>query len=205
MKWQEWNRTTDQRTRPYLTDDEEGSIWYFMGYDPDASFSSTAKSRVKNFKKSGLIKTAKPTEWYWRCKAVNEFADDLLLLIPPHSNVTYIPSTMLKDNPNYNNRYEDLFERMARLSLTLNLLHLFSCRAEITPAHEQGSRNPGVIEKNLQIEESLLDGLDHLYVIDDVITTGGHFKACKNKIARTHPDIGITGAFWGLTTNPEVE
>ena len=36
----------------------------------------------------------------------------------------------------------------------------------------------------------------HIVLIDDVITSGAHFAACKRKIRTNYPNMDIVGVFW---------
>jgi predicted amidophosphoribosyltransferase len=106
-----------------------------------------------------------------------------------------IPPSKCKSDPEYDNR----------MTCALNLA--FKKKADIrellvqkkskTPSHKSSIR-PTIsqLHKNLEIDDTLGKELKkNIILVDDVITTGAHFKACEKKIKEHFPGINILGLF----------
>jgi len=64
---------------------------------------------------------------------------------------------------------------------------------------EAGTRNTDIIYNSLVWKGFKNPPPDVLIVIDDVITTGGHFAAYKRMLLENHPNTRVIGMFWALT------
>jgi predicted amidophosphoribosyltransferase len=64
-------------------------------------------------------------------------------------------------------------------------------------AHTAENRpGPSTLYQNYEIEESLVEPEPALIaIVDDVLTTGAHFKAMKRILEKTFPDAPIVGLF----------
>lgn len=83
-----------------------------------------------------------------------------------------------------------------------------SCRSYVSeshqPVHSGGDRNPEEFYSFLKWK-GLRTSPAHIVLVDDVITSGAHFKACQRLIHEHHPDIEIAGVFWAKVIWPEIE
>ena len=56
------------------------------------------------------------------------------------------------------------------------------------------------LAENLRIDENECEGLrPNIILFDDVVTTGAHFKACKQVIMERFPDKKVVGLFLART------
>ena len=96
--------------------------------------------------------------------------------------------------------YDDRLMQMLRVlgtGLPLDIREMISQRESTEAAHSTESR-PRVDElcDNYVIEESLVDPAPRVIgVIDDVLTTGSHFKAAQRLLRSRFPAVNIYGIF----------
>ena len=64
---------------------------------------------------------------------------------------------------------------------------------------EGGARNHSLIQSNYRWYGLKKNDVNKNILIDDVITSGSHFKAYKNFLSAHSPQSKVTGLFWALT------
>ena len=109
-----------------------------------------------------------------------------------------IPSSLLESNPNYDNRMEKTLKLLGMLAPSISIVKPICLITEIISAHSGGQRNPDSLKENYQWR-GFQRVPDSIVIVDDVITTGGHYVACKNFIKQYHQDIDVFGVFWART------
>lgn len=154
---------------------------------------------ILNFKKDGTKRNS--PEWRWRNVAVQKFADELSYLFKPETKLalTSIPSSCVESDPKYDCRFEDLFEKLLLKFPKLRVENPIKCKSSVESAHSGvGTRKPAIIKDNY-LWEGFKTPTNHLAIIDDVITTGGHFKAFTDFLKENGYAGGYTGVFWART------
>lgn len=75
---------------------------------------------------------------------------------------------------------------------------IFDVKESVESTHKpEQTKDLIAIQNNLVMSTTeKIEILDLVYVLDDVLTTGTHFKAIKNKILEINPDIRIIGLFY---------
>lgn len=181
--------------RVHLRDDDV--LYYARDYFPRQSYDyCQANSIIRNFKKE--VRHKDTFQWPHRIRAVRQFAQELEGALPPGAFVTYIPSSKPVNSPEYDNRFEDLFAELGRMRPGLTLVRMFDFSTALTPSHLGGSRSPRLLQRTLTLRD-LPERPEAVCLVDDVLTSGGHFKACKNVLRAAWPDIDVAGFFWGKT------
>jgi len=71
----------------------------------------------------------------------------------------------------------------------------------MTPAHLGGSREVSEIKSLLILEDIPMDEFRVFFLLDDMITSGAHFIACKDLLVERFPEIRIAGLFWSRKKN----
>jgi len=107
-----------------------------------------------------------------------------------------IPPSKAKGHPEYDNR-------MTKLIMTIDNANPVDCReliiqSESTPAaHESEIRPaPDELEDRYAMNPNLIEPRPtYLILIDDVLTTGSHFRAAKQILLQVFPDVPIVGYF----------
>ena len=194
----------------------EESYLYFHSYiksDDKCVFAREYKSRagfkasktnqdIWNFKKSPLIK--KTSEWKYRTKAIKTFAKEIVRLFKPISNatITAIPSSKPKIHPEYDNRFEDLFKELLKTRPKLNIEWPVEIQDIMHSAHHGGSRDPEDIKK-IYIWKGFKNTPEKIGIVDDVLTTGAHFRAMSDFLRENGYKGQIVGIFWSRAVYPD--
>lgn len=183
---------------PYLNSDD--SCYYFLDYKPNSGFE--ANSLVFNFKKDLSFKNH--PSWYYRNEAIKEFAkmiNNMFLNINKNKfDIIPMPTSKPKNSTEFNNRLLQTMEELLKLDNSYNILFdCFDVRDNLVPAHHNGTRNPNDLEQEILFYPPNFHN-KNIVLIDDVLTTGGHFKACKNiLLKKLDPNINVIGLFLAKT------
>lgn len=190
----------DDLTRPdhfYLTPED---ACYFLGeYTARKGYAFSATNQlVLNFKKS-LDKRGTP-QWKYKDRAIREAAAamrgsltgdllDRITLVP-------IPPSKAKTDPLYDDRLVQMLHAL-RPQPRLDIRELIVQRASMAAAHDQANRpRPEEIQANYAIDENLLQPKpENIALVDDVLTTGAHFRAACSVVQQAFPDVSIVGLF----------
>jgi len=107
-----------------------------------------------------------------------------------------MPPSKVKSDPMYDDRLMQMLQVLGT-GLQLDIREIISQRESTEAAHSTEVR-PRVDElcDNYVIEESLVDPAPRVIgVIDDVLTTGSHFKAAQRLLRSRFPAVNIYGIF----------
>jgi len=178
----------------YLTGEDE--CFYLLEYDPYRF--DGVKELLKNLKLTVALKGT--TEWNRKQKAIEATAGLLSTAIPAFQHFTTlvpVPPSKKKDDPLYDDRLVSVLKQFCGLRRDCDVRELIVGRDNYTPFHESSTRlTPGELLPLLRMNE-LPDGdnAGHLMLLDDVISTGCHFKACKTLLTTTFPHATVSGLF----------
>lgn len=190
----------DDLTRPdhfYLTAADD---CYFLGeYTARKGFAFSATNRlILNFKKT-MDRRGRP-EWPWKERALREAAAAFrTALHNDYLNVTTlvpVPPSKAKTDPLHDDRMTRML-RAIRPQPAVDIRELVIQTQSSDAVHDQAVRpRPEEISARYQIDASLeLPPPQAIAVVDDVITTGAHFVAVRNKIREAFPATKIIGLF----------
>lgn len=225
MKWYKLDKE-DELTgilsnRPYLREND----WcvYAREYQSGKDYrAGETNSFISNFKKSAskikpkygrllsfdgpakTIKVSSPQSHYRR-EAVGKFKEEIKQLFKQikleatqNITVTAIPSSKRRDDPEYDNRFEDLFNELAKEYSGLCVEWPVEIKQTVQSAH--GSTKvrpfPEQIKANYSWKGFKREFPKRLYVFDDVITTGAHFRAFSDFLRDNEYNGEIVGVFW---------
>lgn len=191
-----------------------GKCVYHMEYWPHQGYqASEANRKIINLKKP--VDRKGKSEWYYKGKAIEQFAVDLAYLISDYDNVALvpIPPSQARTDPLYDDRIDQVCNRATDFVRTL---FRYMGNARVCPLLEQAvtvpsshlgteRRDPDQIKAGLTISyDHNLDWVQTLILVDDVLTSGAHFTACRELIEETYPLLAgrIRGAFWARSVNP---
>jgi hypothetical protein len=190
----------DDLTRPdhwYLTQDDE--CYFFGEYTARKGFSFSATNQLSlNFKKRADLRGT--GQWYWKEKAVDEIARafrgaiqdkglDILTFVP-------IPPSKARTDPLYDNRLRWMLDSI-RPSRPVDVRELIEQGQSTTAAHESDTRpTPDELAGLYRITRALTTPKPQLIaIVDDLLTTGCHFRAAKTVLAPLFPGVNIIGLF----------
>jgi hypothetical protein len=196
------NRLTeiDDLTRAdhwYLTEDD---VCYFLGeYTAREGFAYSATNHlILNFKK-GMDRRGRP-EWRYKernikmagaafRRALKPEDFDVLTFVP-------VPPSKAKDDPLYDDRITQML-RAIRNEPALDIRELVVQTASTDAVHEMEARlGPEQIEALYRIEDELTEPAPRVIaVVDDLLTTGAHFRAAKSILSSRFPETPVIGLF----------
>lgn len=183
----------------FMTADDD--CYYARDYISHGSYSaSEANQLISNFKKHPKYKGT--PSWRYKEQAIDRFAREIATVLGKNISVAAIPPSKLPTHPEYDSRLADTLIRLKQLRPDLTIERPFTCRASTVPSHQGGSRRIDEIAANLQWR-GLSVGCKTLVLIDDVLTTGAHFRACKRVLARDAQGVYVAGLFWARTVWPD--
>ena len=150
---------------------------------------------ILNFKKSPLKEGTR--EWQYRAEAIKMFAREIEKLFKPKSTaaITAIPSSKPRAHPEYDNRFENLFQELLKTRPQLNIEWPVEIRKMIPSSHHGGTRDPDDIKRNY-IWKGFKSSPERLGILDDVLTTGAYFRAMSDFLKDNGYKGQIIGIFW---------
>ena len=167
---------------------------------------SQTNNLISNFTMEPHVRASNSKRWNHKIEAARIFAAELTRFLPMGMSATSIPTSKARSDPEFDPRFDMLFEQLRSMRPDLVFCEPVSRSQSVTAAHKADSRP--------SIEEILAtlryDGFKdappkHLIFIDDVVTTGKHFSACRRLLHREAPEVNCYGVFWAKTIWPEAQ
>ena len=180
--------------------DDKDLCYIFYEKLSEGYSASDANQIVFNFKIPPNKKGTK--QWYFKEKAIREFAslicdifsniDDNLIIIPA-------PTSKPRAHPDFDDRLDAVAQLVQECKPNIHAEYALDTIKETTKAHLGGSRNPAEIYANTKWNGIKNLNSNAVILIDDVLTTGGHFKAYKQMILDNEPGIDfVIGVFLAI-------
>jgi hypothetical protein len=171
---------------------------YFIGeYTAGRGFSySSTNQFIYNLKK-GVDRRGR-VDWVWKERAIQLGARLLQESINPAflEGTTFVPvpPSRIASDPLYDDRMTQV---LRRLGDNVNVRELVFQSEGMHDAHTAASRpGPSTLYWNYKIDQSLVEPIpSRIAVVDDVLTTGAHFKAMKRILQETFPEVQVIGLF----------
>lgn len=198
--WKKIDQTS--QGSPHYLNLSTDSCYYAREYVSRGGIRYPGNDRIENFKKNNRYKN-NPTVWKWKILAVQEFAKELADFIPDNGVLAFMPTSKISSDSDFDERFELLKVELSLKRSDVVLIEPIILKANVDASHLGGSRDPKSIKESYQFTGFSHPIPSHLFVIDDVISSGGHFKAYKNLILDNYENIQVDGVFWALTvTHP---
>jgi hypothetical protein len=181
--------------------DTNGNTYYFDSIISGGGYESSPMNReVFNFKKP-IDRKEKP-EWEYKLNAIKQFVKDLNFFeFQEGAWVVPAPTSKPRGCSEWDSRIDDTIAKLCKVNRN-NLIcyRMLDVDQSMSSAHsEGGTRNSDEIKSHLIIStRSPKTPPSKIYLIDDVITTGGHYKAYRATIRERYPNIPIEGLFWAV-------
>jgi len=164
-----------------------------QGYDY-----SKINSLILNFKKP--IDRADRREWPYKEKAIQQAANAFRKALIPRNTkfptFVPIPPSKERNDPLYDDRLTQML-RAIQIRLSLDVRELIVQTESTTPSHARNVRpTPDEIKALYRIEERLTaPDPRFIALVDDVLTTGAHFRAARSVLSDRFPGKRIIGLF----------
>lgn len=192
LKW----RVIDKLNKPYYLDDTDYCVYAREHVDGGYEVSESNKM-IFNYKKPISYKNT--PQWYYKNHSIGLFASELnLLKFPKNSILIPAPTSKPRTSPLFDSRIDDTLERFIEYRDDLIIQKIIDVTEELRDSHsEGGTRNPDYLSQFITVYDFTIENLpERVFYIDDMITSGGHFKACKTAFHKKYPDIKFIGVFW---------
>ena len=180
-----WQKIDVGQSLPYYLNIPGDECYYAREYVSKGGFSaSEANQLISNFKIDPSNRNSK--RWYYKEQAIRQFAAELAQTLNQDVTVAAIPSSTPIGHPDYDCRMDDMFAELCRSRSDITVVSAVTITQQITPSHQGGPRSPQTIYPFYRWNSPLL-AQNAIVFIDDVISSGAHYKACErvvNKIAR---------------------
>ena len=193
---------------------EKDTCFFLMNYEPGISYeNSEANDRISNFKAYArpLFDDAQQPH---RAKACQQFVADLevpisqMLADPSVGTIglAFVPTSKSRDSVDYDDRFEVVCRQIeSKFKPSLSFLMPVVAKTDRAPASQAGGRRDShYVEKN---KANLIwrgfgnNPPEILVIIDDVVTSGGQFRAFSDLVIENSPQpIAVIGLFWAIAT-----
>lgn len=195
--------------------DESDVCFYYLVRTNGGFSESVANSRIDNFKKKPEKYKDNPTVWKYKISEIQNFSLDVArLLNGPDFKRTIssfggaalipIPTSKPKSSENYDTRLINLCRSVTIKVPNVWIDDVFDVTRQVKPSHEGGSRQVDFLKNVITFGElSRETGL--VILIDDVITKGTHYVACRDLIREKYPEISIIGVFLAIHKSDYVD
>ena len=205
--WSARFRLIGELERPnhyYLTDQDTCLFW--GEYTARAGYNhSTTNSIITNLKKKPS--TRGTGQWQYKVTEIARVARVMKAAINPEAlpRLTFVPippSKMVGDA-----EYDDRMSQIARQISPSGTRELIRAIVPRVARHTGDNKHdPDQLRATLQIEESQCEPAPtHVFLIDDVITTGCGFKVCKQMLTERFPAVKVTAMFVARRALPPSE
>ena len=181
----------------YLSEDDK---CYFLGeYTARQGYAySGTNNLILNFKKS--VDRRNRFEWRYKVEAVKTVAAAFRMALREEvlSRLTFVPIPPSKsiDDPLYDDRLTQMLS-LIRPDPALDIREIIRQESSTDPVHLTGNRpTPEEIKCLYSLNESLVRPAPQgIVLVDDVLTTGAHFRAAKDILSTLYPTIMTIGLF----------
>ena len=133
-------------------------------------------------------------------RAAYQFASELSDFLPNGATVCHVPTSKIASDPAFDPRFEAVFRRLQQVRSDLRIETPFSVSASHHSVHTGGDRSIDKFYSYLRWE-GLSQPAPIIFIVDDVITSGSHFKACKKMLLENTENIEAHGVFWTATVH----
>ncbi len=159
---------------------------------------SKANDLISNIKKKPSTKNT--AQWKYKIGVMNACSNALGKVLNPdwlkEATLVPIPPSKAKDDPEYDNRMRVICENIPA-DFQIDVRDLVSQTESYEAAHESDHR-PSVEDllQIYQINEGASDPAPKaIWIMDDVLTAGAHYRAMHTVLSRRFPGIPIVGIF----------
>lgn len=159
------------------------------------SYSNT-NQLIHNFKKT--MDKRGTAQWQYKERAILQAANSFRGAIKEDARITFVPvpPSKAKTDPMYDDRMLQLLQATCRGRHT-DIRELIVQLQSVEAAHLADRRpTPDELVANYRLEESLAEPLPQvIFIVDDVLTTGCHFKAVQRLLEQRFLQARIAGLF----------
>lgn len=176
----------------------EDDCWYLGEYTSGKGFAfSEINQLILNFKKS--VDKQGTSEYQYKLAAIEEITQTLKDTLRPNAGeagsvYVPIPPSKASRHPLYDDR---VYEALQGTDLRLDIRKLIVQTESTAASHfSQARPSPSDLFRRYEIDTQLSSPTpERIVVVDDVVTTGAHFKAAQTLLAVEFPGVPVSGLF----------
>lgn len=174
--------------------------YFLREYTAGGGFeASDTNNLVLNLKKEPKYRGQPP--WRYKLKAIDQCAEELKEALGRNIDGTVIvpiPPSKTQDHPEHDDRMLKVATRLCQ-GTTAIVRTLVLQRESTTALHLKSDSKrptPHEIAENYRIDETFTEPEpSRIWILDDVLTTGSHFKATQMVLVRRFPNVRVNGVF----------
>lgn len=181
----------------------DDDCYYLMEYKKEDGFENQEKQLIINFKKKMSTRTT--NQWRYKGEAIQTLTQLFRNSIVPQVSVDTvtlvpIPPSKCRTDLEYDDRMLQLLTKSFPNNADIRELLLNIENIRSAHEHPNDRPSPAEIQANMTIDQELAEGIrESVILFDDVLTSGGHYLACKNIIKETFPHVSVYGIFISRT------
>jgi hypothetical protein len=175
----------------------EHECFFFGEYTARAGYSHSSTNQIiSNLKKKPSLRHT--PQWPHKVRAMQLVAAAIQGAINPDAfgivTLVPIPPSKLRNDPEYDPRIAQIGRLVSQQADVREMIDTVVAR---NPQHECDQRlQPHELIATMQINEALCQQVpQNIILIDDVITTGGSFVACRTMLEERFPGVPVSGIF----------
>ena len=201
LHWEQFDRTSQSGC---LFLDEDDVCFYYMKKPFGLPSDSKAAQLIYNIKINPKTMSNPQRKAGYKEKAIDQCAEDFSAFLSankslcPPTNTILIP--MPPSTPRNHPQYDDRMFRVCNIISEKLGYQVVDC---LTSKSYMGSFHTNTMERDVDLlientdfdYEMIKPGIQYVFLVDDQLTKGTHFKAMKKIITAVH-DVEVFGLFW---------
>lgn len=194
---QGWTQLDTTATgRPFLRQGEE--VYFLRRHRPGGWSACHTNGLISGFKKEDRT----PAALAFKQRAADQFATELASFMVQGARFLFVPQSKKRDHAEFDPRNDMVVAKLRQLRPDLNHVEpisLLESRQKASGSEDPALRDPDNIIANYSWNGEGWQDSGTLYVIDDVLTKGGHMKATgKFVLENGGPVARVIGLSWTL-------
>jgi predicted amidophosphoribosyltransferase len=200
-----------RREHCYL--ESEDNCYFFGEYTPlreladKAEYYNTGFNQLISNLKKPPSKKSNVYEWRHKliaiAKAASMFRSSLGDKYLMSGTIVPIPPSKIPSDPEYDDRMIQMVSKMVE-GLNADVRELITLDHSMTPTHASDRRlKPEELEPHYSVNEACANPAPtSVFLFDDVITNGSHYKAIQSVLKKRFPGVSVIGFFIARTIHP---
>ena len=194
-----------RREHSYLERGDD--CFYVREYQAGVGYEkSHTNSLIVNLKKDPARFRGRPDVWRYKTEAINQVASELHYCLSPFIDdfqgwcFVPMPPSKAREHPGYDDRLVQVLRQLSRLAgqdfdVREVLVQPGSHDAAVglSDGHRPGPQQ--IYERLRVVAEHTASVPAGVILVDDVLTTGAHFKGAEQRIRETFPGVAVIGVF----------